>query len=45
MNANATMSRHHGRHHVKHHGSHNKITSLKTHKVSSKPAAPAAKRG
>jgi hypothetical protein len=41
MNANANMSRHH----VKHHGSHNKMTSLKTHKVSSKPAAPAAKRG
>ena len=45
MNANANMSRHHGRHHVKHHGSDNKMTSLKTHKVSSKPAAPAAKRG
>jgi hypothetical protein len=45
MNANAKMDRHHGRHHAKHHGSQKKMTSLKTHKVSSKPAAPAAKRG
>jgi hypothetical protein len=45
MNANAKMDRHHGRHYAKHHRSHNKMTSLKTHKVSSKPAAPAAKRG
>ena len=45
LNANAKMDRHHGRHHAKHHRSHNKMTSLKTHKVSSKPAAPAAKRG
>lgn len=44
MNANAKMDRHHGRHHAKHR-SHNKMTSLKTHKVSSKPAAPAVKRG
>jgi hypothetical protein len=44
MNANAKMDRHH----VKHHRSHKKMTSLKTHKVSkvsSKLAAPAAKRG
>jgi hypothetical protein len=41
MNANAKMDRHH----AKHHRSHNKMTSLKTHKVSSKPAAPAAKHG
>jgi hypothetical protein len=45
MNANAKMDRHHGRHHAKHHRSHNKMTSLKTHKVSSKAAAPATKRG
>ena len=48
MNANAKMGSHHGRHHVKHHRSHKKMTSFKPHKiskVSSKPVAPAAKRG
>jgi len=44
-NANAKMDRHHGRHHARHHRSHKQMTSLKTHKVSSKLAAPAAKRG
>ena len=44
LNANAKMGRH--TKHVSHHRSHkNKMSSLKTHKLSSKLAAPATKRG